>query len=342
MPWVFEILYFHANSMSALVAMIGFPRQFLRFRVKRNRSFAVSKTSVTSPRLLLPWATKPQPRAPKEPSMCGSPCHLALGKEDKVSRISRMRLWVIVASLTVTPQLATADTLKACLGEDFTTHVTTPALPCCVTYTNASGATYTLTDILDPNPGSVMAPPRLDVIEAGPPNRWNIIPAWGIPLTEKRELEQARRLREGEAIFKPSLASLPCARLLLDAELEARTAEKGLWRDQKPLSTSHPAPILEKAGSYVIAVGRILTLGKTSRTIYLNFGPYWKLDLTATISAKREGTFSDYLKGLGLEWQDLEGRVVEIRGFVMKDDGPLIDLVHPAQLGFPEGRKLTR
>ncbi|WP_150523165.1 hypothetical protein [Roseibium sediminis] len=228
-----------------------------------------------------------------------------------------------------------AGTQDKCLGDRITLRAVQAASPCCLAYKDGDGATYALTDLLAASGQDTSQQANLDVVAAGPANRWDIIPAWGLTHGGEGELEQVRQLREGEAIFKPTLASLPCAQLLLEAELEARTAEKGVWRDLKPFPTAYPTPILEKAGSYVIATGHILSLGKTARTIYLNFGPFWKLDLTATISAKREGTFSEYLKGRGLDWQDLEGRVVEIRGFVIEDDGPLIELVHPAQLGIP-------
>lgn len=248
---------------------------------------------------------------------------------------SPARRMIVLVAASLLPSITSAGTLDVCVEKAIPARSAVATAPCCLTYQDDAGNTYELTDILAPMERAGRKQADLDISAAGPPNRWNIVPAWGIARTQKAKLEQVRRLEEGEAIFKPTLASLPCAQLLLEAELEARSAQRGVWRDQKPLSTAYPNPILEKAGSYVIATGRILSLGKTSRTIYLNFGPFWKLDLTATISAKHEGTFSEYLKGQGLDWQDLEGRVVEIRGFVMSDDGPLIELVHPAQLGIP-------
>ncbi|MFC6654282.1 hypothetical protein ACFQEX_01415 [Roseibium salinum] len=127
------------------------------------------------------------------------------------------------------------------------------------------------------------AAPRLEAVPAGEENRWGLRPAWIVVDGGKgKQLLQAVRLLRGEALFAPDRAEGACAEILRQAEAEARSKSAGLWGDKNaaPIySTARPEPLKKMTGYYVIAAGRIVSLGKTERTRYLNFGNYWKQTL---------------------------------------------------------------
>jgi len=168
---------------------------------------------------------------------------------------------------------------------------------------------------------------------AGPADRWGRVPAW----IEARSaaggsgLWQEGLLRTGRAVFAPRHASPACARwlLALPRDTEGTAAAGGPRRAEATTSLERLAA---RAGTYVIVQGRLISLGKTERTRYLNFGRNWSKDLTATISVKDEAKFADWLRKQGFSFEDLPGKALEVRGFVTEDRGPKIDLKHPAQL----------
>ncbi|MEP3431503.1 MAG: hypothetical protein ABJN98_22665 [Roseibium sp.] len=170
----------------------------------------------------------------------------------------------------------------------------------------------------------------------GAANRWGLRPAWiRVNSGEDISLLQAKALQEGQVIFAPDVAEGACAAALYQSERIARTAERGIWRDGKPdliYATTSPQALEAAAGRYVIARGRIVSLGKTRRTRYLNFGTYWKQDFTVTVKATDVEAVEAALASSGWRFDELAGQAVEIRGIVQIWDGPHIELLHPEQL----------
>jgi len=259
----------------------------------------------------------------------------------RIWQLSRFLISGAVLTGSFTTHSFAADVISACVTLQIETppELLKPSLPCCARYQNQLDQTYILTDILIPAQHfefQTLEDNSLNArtLPAAPNNRWGEIPIWALrdPSARSPVLEQAKRLEEGRAIFAPKHATSDCARLLYKAEANARSANRGLWKETPIYSSAQPDILVGKAGQYVIARGRILSLGKTGRTRYLNFGRSWKHDVTATISTKRDVIFSQYLEKQGLDWPDLEGRVVEVRGYVSNDDGPHFELTHPGQL----------
>ena len=203
-----------------------------------------------------------------------------------------------------------------------------------------NGQRYHMTDIAfrphnaDNLPGMADQDVQLHAVAAGPEDRWGRIPAWIVatPTHHDAALLQAVLVRQGAAMFAPLNANSACASALLDAEIEARLARRGLWDATPRYATWQPQALSAVAGTYAVAAGRVISLGKTTRTRYLNFGRYWKTDVTASVPAGQDDAFTAALAGRGVEWPDLIGQAVEIRGFVTIHDGPHIELRHPAQL----------
>lgn len=178
---------------------------------------------------------------------------------------------------------------------------------------------------------------------AGPPDRWGIIPAWiGLEEGSGSQLLQEKLLENGDGFAVPDLGNLSCALKLKRAEAHARRAERNLWRTQAVYNSRDPERLLERIGHYVLVEGRVVSLGKTSRTRYLNFGYRWKRDFTVTIQAADEAGFEDLLARSGSSLADLDGAVVRVRGYLQARDGPHMRLEHAGQLDVIDWKRTGR
>lgn len=209
-------------------------------------------------------------------------------------------------------------------------------------FKDKDGARYFATDLRGAEDGMTgmipasAAPIEIRAYPAGQTDRWGTRPAWIVAKgSDKAALLQYHLLERGREVFAPRHASDACADFLLDAEHSARRRKAGLWAEDpqhRVFSAGDPNALEAAAGDYVIVQGRIVSLGKTRTTRYLNFGRYWKVDFTVTVGEALAAPVEARLALAGLSFAQLAGRAVEIRGVVQIDDGPLVDLRHPAQL----------
>lgn len=138
---------------------------------------------------------------------------------------------------------------------------------------------------------------------------------------------QGELLRRGLArvySFRDNRALVP---EMLALEDEARAAGRGIW--------SHPFYALraaDKAGIFVggfqLVVGRVLDAAVVRGRAYLNFGPDWRTDFTATISPRDRRVFA----AAGIDPMALKGRLVRVRGWLRDYNGPMIEVTHPEQI----------
>ncbi len=210
-------------------------------------------------------------------------------------------------------------------------------------FADQAGQLYRLTDVFleaawSPGPDEEAA--EAFAHPSGTANRWGIIPAWITQKDGNRQvLLQERWMRAGQALAAPETGNLSCLARLKTAEQSARRAGLGRWGSAGTHDSRRPVSLEKAAGQYVIVEGRVVSLGKTRRTRYLNFGRYWKRDLTVTIKTADEAAFDQVLTGWGLTVADLEGVAVRVRGYVGVKDGPHMVLEHPGQLDVIEGTK---
>jgi hypothetical protein len=136
-------------------------------------------------------------------------------------------------------------------------------------------------------------------------------------------------LRRGLARVFTLRDSRACSRALLAAEEEGRAAGAGLWAD--PLFTIGEAgnpSLLDRRGLYQIVEGRVVSVGKTASTVYLDFGRNWTSDFTVTVSVSDAALFES--EGLALD--GLKGRRVRVRGWLSEANGPTMRVDHPEQI----------
>ena len=115
----------------------------------------------------------------------------------------------------------------------------------------------------------------------------------------------------GLAVVNPRSASPACCSGLYRAEARARSDRKGMWGLAEPpipvrLSSNgmaKPVPI-----GFTIVEGRVASIGKRERILYLNFGRDWKTDFTVTLA--RSDFDARQLRIL----ESLAGRRIRVRG----------------------------
>lgn len=116
---------------------------------------------------------------------------------------------------------------------------------------------------------------------------------------------------------------------MLALERAARLDAQGIWRHPF-YAVRDVRPPIEPLEHFHIVRGRVRSAALVRDRLYINFGDYWKEDVTASVAP-------DHFRDLRQEWpepQDLEARSVEIRGWVYERDGPMIELTHPEQIVF--------
>ena len=219
-------------------------------------------------------------------------------------------------------------------------------------FSDVSGRQYHASEILPvlagipQSIGSTANEANFQAMPIGPKNRWQMIPAMIVMNANSAPmLLQNELLAGGKAIFMPQASFGACAELLRNSEQTARRAGRGLWGQNHAAPVywaGNPDLLLKAAGDYVIVQGRIVSLGKTPRTRYLNFGRYWKTDFTVTIARSDEEAFVTHLSQIGLSFEDLAQKAVEIRGVLDVKDGPFMAWTHPEQLVVVEQKRAGR
>ena len=111
------------------------------------------------------------------------------------------------------------------------------------------------------------------------------------------------------------------------AEQAARADRRGIWAlDHYAIRT--PDTVGADIDTFQIVQGRILSAADVRGRIFLNFGDDWRTDFTVTVPPDDRETF----RAAGLDPQDLEGRVIRVRGWVESFNGPVITADHPEMI----------
>lgn len=138
---------------------------------------------------------------------------------------------------------------------------------------------------------------------------------------------QGEMLRRGMARVYSFPDNRALAAEMLELEREARDAGRGIWaldwyaiRD----AASVPGP----RDSFQLVEGTVVETADVRGRIFLNFGPDYRTDFTATIAPSDRRAFEE----AGMDPLALEGRSVRVRGWIDERNGPMIDLTHPEQI----------
>ncbi len=115
---------------------------------------------------------------------------------------------------------------------------------------------------------------------------------------------------------------------MLALEAEARAAGRGIWRHPfyavRPAAAANAVP----TDSFELVEGEVLAADVVRGRAYLNFGPDWRRDFTASVAPRDRRLFERE----GFDLMALRGRTIRVRGWVKWWNGPMIEITHPEQI----------
>lgn len=114
---------------------------------------------------------------------------------------------------------------------------------------------------------------------------------------------------------------------LLAREAPAREAKRGIW-GQRAYAVRTPETLGRDYDTFQVVEGRVLSAAVVKGQLYLNFGPDWHTDFT--IRAPHRAMRA--LRALHPDPKVFQGRMIRVRGWVYRHDGPEIDVTVPEML----------
>lgn len=148
---------------------------------------------------------------------------------------------------------------------------------------------------------------------------------------------QGRLLADGLAFVTPPVkdrgdggapVSAECLKELQLRESVARKKLGAVWGEGVRLRSGDLAGLSERTGLFTIVEGFVVSLGKSGKTRYLNFGRHWSSDFTVTIDTRLDAE----LAARGVQPEALEGVWVRVRGILQDREGPLLEVTSPVQI----------
>ena len=141
-----------------------------------------------------------------------------------------------------------------------------------------------------------------------------------------RRWVQGALLEQGHARAYALAGDRGCAENLLAAERPAREARRGLWAAAayrvRPAQRAS-ADLMRLRTTFQIVEGRIVRVGLTRGSIYLNFHRDWRRGFSVSLRRNDSALLGAYAANP----KSLEGRIVRVRGWIERRGGaPVIDM----------------
>lgn len=114
---------------------------------------------------------------------------------------------------------------------------------------------------------------------------------------------------------------------MLALERAARAARRGIWANAfyRIRSVDEVAELID---SFQIVEGVVRSVTIVRRRGYLNFGADWRTDFTVTVAPGSLRRFDGGAAAL----EALHGQRIRVRGWLMRQNGPMIEATHPEQI----------
>ncbi|MBP6013687.1 MAG: thermonuclease family protein [Alphaproteobacteria bacterium] len=142
---------------------------------------------------------------------------------------------------------------------------------------------------------------------------------------------QSALIAEGLARVATRLDMRRCSPALLADEAAARAAKRGLWNDPA-YAVRSPNNLDADIGTFQIVEGRVMSAKVGRDRTYLNFGPDYRTDFTATI-ARRDAM---RMAKEGASPETYQGKTIRVRGWLTRLNGPELEVTHREQIELPE------
>jgi endonuclease YncB( thermonuclease family) len=132
---------------------------------------------------------------------------------------------------------------------------------------------------------------------------------------------QGELVARGWARARPLGGEEACVSALFPVEAAARTAKLGIWADGRygPWRADDPS-LSQQNGLYGIVEGRVLSVGRGSYMVFLDFGRNHGRDFTVMMTSSVAERFA----AAGLPAEAWQGRLVRVRGVIEESGGPAI------------------
>jgi endonuclease YncB( thermonuclease family) len=117
-----------------------------------------------------------------------------------------------------------------------------------------------------------------------------------------------------------------CSSELLAAERSARETRRGLWAQAayQVRPADKPAELKRYRATFQVVEGRIVRVGRTRGTVYLNFDRNWRRGFSVSLRRTDGGLLGDTATATP---ETLEGKLVRVRGWIEERNGaPVLDL----------------
>lgn len=146
-----------------------------------------------------------------------------------------------------------------------------------------------------------------------------------------RQWVQGRMLRDGHARAHDLAGNFVCAEELIAHERQGRELRAGLWSNAayRERSAFRTRELLRLRSTFQLVTGRVHKVAETKSAIYLNFGADWRADFTAGFKTGRNALATPERTELV---RQLEGRMVRVRGWIERRNGPYIEIEHASDI----------
>ena len=140
---------------------------------------------------------------------------------------------------------------------------------------------------------------------------------------------QETLLSDGKALIAAQSIDPVCLQVLRAAEARGRRSRLGVWAEGLfPIKSNDLVKLTKHEGQFVVAEGRIRSVGNRESLIYLNFGKFWSEDFTVIAHKQGRQRFRGDLDALAAR----SGANVRVRGIIEISGGPMIRLLHESQI----------
>jgi endonuclease YncB( thermonuclease family) len=107
----------------------------------------------------------------------------------------------------------------------------------------------------------------------------------------------------------------------------ARLAGRGIW-DHPFYQVRGTGELDALIDTFQVVQARVLDVAEVDGRVYLNFGADWRTDFTVTLAPRTARLFAEE----GVNVMAYEGARVQVRGWLERYNGPLIEATHPEQI----------
>ena len=158
---------------------------------------------------------------------------------------------------------------------------------------------------------------------------------------ENAQWLQGALVEAGQVRVAPMPGETTCARALLLREAVARSKRIGLWANPvyEVRSARETRTLASLTGTFQIVEGWVSAVARRRNTVFLNFGQDWRWDFTAGIDLRN----TPQKDAIAAQLQELQGRLVRVRGYIERRNGPFIALASADVIEeLPEGASTGR